>query len=570
MFNIGNLFGGPDKDLKKAIAAKEEAARILKTSPEALDAFLGAYKKGVLNDDRLPENPMDLNAKQAAKLHKSMAKKAQLAGGQDTKGAKGAKSTKNTGNAENAGSMGNAWESELDAMAASCGLVVRIINELAAQTPVYVYDGEQAYVKEQPMLTDGGDVTKAEIMALPEEMRPQLTGNLMKKDLNGEAYPILLEMYQKSRTAKKEKERRQAYNMFRQGLDIQDLDPVMYEILGQNRNSMGHWLPPLVETARKQDFFKIPKTTLIQVPMTLLQLTRLDYMSMTPATMHVVNGYCKKVFSLDTSKDYFIRTGTHSSKFDFRNAHVHGEKEVEELGEYLLYNHYSGNMMAGPLCRPCIYGMATTREWCVREYIEDKDEPKNPEIYKGLPLRTEIRAFVDMDADKVLGIAPYWDPETMKKRFGHEPDADSPHQIHDYIVYSMHQERLMRRYEKWKDRIKKELEKMIPDIRLTGQWSIDIMLNGTDQEGKEEFWIIDMALARDSALKEYVPEGLLDEEGLDGQEWIPDTLGGSRLLEAAAEAAAVEEAELEKLAEKTEAAGAPEAPETLEAARLER
>lgn len=403
---------------------------------------------------------------------------------------------------------------------------------------MYVYDRDRAYTKEQPKLTDGSDVTKGEIMALPDLMRPQLTGNLMKKDLNGDAYPFLLGMYKRSRTAKRGKEREQAYHMFRQGLDIQDLDPIMYEMLGQNRNSMGHWFPPLVEAAGKQDFFRIPKTTLIQVPMTLLQLTRLDYMSLTPATMQVVDGYCRQVFSLDLSKDYFIRTGTHSSKFDFRNAHVHGEKEVAELGEYLLYNHHSGVMMAGPLCSPCIYGMATTREWCVREYIEDRDEPKNPEIYKGLPLRTEIRAFVDMDTDRVIGMAPYWDPATMKKCFGHEPDANSPHQIHDYIIYSMHQERLMGRYEKWKGRVREELEKMLPDIRLTGQWSMDIMLNGTDTEGREEFWIIDMALARDSALKEYVPEGLLDEEDMDGQDWIPETLGGSRLLEVAAEGVA--------------------------------
>ena len=49
--------------------------------------------------------------------------------------------------------------------------------------------------------------------------------------------------------------------------------------------------------------------------------------------------------------------------------------------------------MAGPLCQPSIYGMQTTVEWAVREYIEPKE--KLPEIYCGLPLRLEMRVFID-------------------------------------------------------------------------------------------------------------------------------------------------------------------------------
>lgn len=46
--------------------------------------------------------------------------------------------------------------------------------------------------------------------------------------------------------------------------------------------------------------------------------------------------------------------------------------------------------------------------------------------------------------------------------------------------------------------------------------SIDIMQNGSD------FYIIDMALAKDSALKECVPEGLIR---LQEEDWIPE-IGG--------------------------------------------
>ena len=42
--------------------------------------------------------------------------------------------------------------------------------------------------------------------------------------------------------------------------------------------------------------------------------------------------------------------------------------------------------------------------------------------------------------------------------------------------------------------------KLLPFLDLRGQWSIDVMQNG------EDFWIIDMALAKDSALLSCVPK----------------------------------------------------------------
>lgn len=306
------------------------------------------------------------------------------------------------------------------------------------------------------------------------------------------------------------KRRMQGYHLFRQGLDILDLDPITYEIIGMNPNSMGHWLPKLVYAVQKQDFFKIPKTTVIKVPLTLLQLTRNDYFALTPTTKYIVDQFCMKAFHLDESEEYFIKTGTYSSKFDFRNAHVHGAKEVRELGEYLLYIHFQALQMASPLCKPVIYGVSTTNEWVVREFI--KDTENNPCIYKGLPLHTEYRLFVDFDTNEVIGMSPYWEPKIMKQRFAHEDDADSPHQIHDYIIYQMHETVLMDRYEKNKAMVKKSLERIMPDIDLSGQWSVDIMQNGDD------FYIIDMALAANSALKECVPPGLLKPVQ---EKWIP-------------------------------------------------
>ena len=71
---------------------------------------------------------------------------------------------------------------------------------------------------------------------------------------------------------------------------------------------------------------------------------------------------------------------------------------------------------------------------------------------------------------------------------------------------------LMKRYEENKNKIVEEIGKIIPYMQIHGQWSIDVMQNGND------FYIIDMALAQDSALKECVPHHLLKEKKED---WIP-------------------------------------------------
>ena len=70
-------------------------------------------------------------------------------------------------------------------------------------------------------------VTKEEIMKITEKFRPQLSGNLYRRDIGGPpSYVFLLEMYQRFLCAKTKGSKKQSYHMFRQGLDMLDLDPV--------------------------------------------------------------------------------------------------------------------------------------------------------------------------------------------------------------------------------------------------------------------------------------------------------------------------------------------------------
>ena len=394
-------------------------------------------------------------------------------------------------------------------------LTERIVKELIWQTLTYTYDGKTGKIEKS--LSNAPEknapVTNQDLLRIPASLRPQLSGELMKRDLDITASAALLFYYDKMQNGKTPKDRRDAYNRFRQGLDILDLDALAYRIIGQNRNSIGHWFPELVRAYRDSGFFRIPATTIAKVPLTLLQLTRLDYHSLTPSTIQIVDNWAHAVFRLNDERDYFVKTGTYSSKFDFRNCLVHGEKEVRELGEYLLYIHHQALQMAGPLSFPCIYGVSTTNEWVVREFIPDKEG--NPCIYHGLPLHTEYRVFVDCDSDAVIGVSPYWEPKTMLNRFGSCSDANSPHQMHDYVIFKSHEATLMRRYHENVDSVVEHIREFLPALDLQGQWSIDVMQNGDD------FWIIDMAVAENSAFYDCVPESLRRPSA---ENWIPDIL----------------------------------------------
>lgn len=357
------------------------------------------------------------------------------------------------------------------------------------------------------------EVTREEIARFPVAMRPQLSGSLMKVDIGEPSSVALLSIVKQYLETNNPRKKHELYGMFRGGLDSLDLDSFTYEMLGRSKNSIGNWFYQLKEAADKHSFFKIPETKIIKVPMPILQLSRIEFFELTLATKHIVNEFCMKAFDLDVTKKYFIKTGVFSSKFDFRNAVVQGEQEVRELGEYLLYISFLASQMSSYLSGRPMYGANTTNEWVVREYIEDVEN--NPCIYHGMPLHTEYRFFVDFDTDEILGVSPYWRPDVMKKRFGDMQDKNDPDMIHDYITYTAHEETLMKRYHDNVTKVSEEIAKLIPDVNLEGQWSLDVMQNGDD------FYLIDMATADTSALNDVVDPNKIRRVSFDIREFLP-------------------------------------------------
>ena len=425
--------------------SREEIVEILKTNPELLEQFENSYSS-ILEEKS--DNFFEVNSKQAVKDSKA---------------------------------------------------------NLLEENPVEVEKLVSKIVEELLGNYEALPVHSNEINYLPEKLRPELSGKLYKKDIKASSYPMVLNYYKRF----KQTGNVLFYHQFRQGLDILDLDPILYEIIGQNKNSMGYWFPKITAAIDNQGFFKYPKTKIVKVPLPILQLTRLDYMSLSPTTKRIVNEFCMKAFDLDVNKKYFIKTGTYSSKFDFRNALVQGEQEVQEIGEYLLYIHFQALQMASPLNNRTIYGVSTTNEWVVREFVDDIE--MNPTIYKGMPLRTEFRFFVDMDKKSILGVSPYWREDVMVRSFNENPQ--DPHKKHDYVIYKTNEAKLNKDYEENVEMLSDKILKLIENVDgLKGQWSVDIMKNGND------FYLIDMASAAESALSDCVPKGLLEK---NEENWIP-------------------------------------------------
>ena len=144
MFSLMKLFKNPETNS----LSREEIIQMLKTSPDALDRFEKYYQKDVL-----PNLPADNNI--------------------FTKNAKEAIAETTTPAISN---------TEIQ------NVIHRIADELLIQTPTFIYDGVKAQYRSpelngERLLTDINPVTADEIKTLPEEVRPQLTGTLMQKDI---------------------------------------------------------------------------------------------------------------------------------------------------------------------------------------------------------------------------------------------------------------------------------------------------------------------------------------------------------------------------------------------------
>lgn len=262
-------------------------------------------------------------------------------------------------------------------------------------------------------------------------------------------------------------------------LSVSDLTAKTYERFAHNPNSLYNWLPAVEKAlASSGTTLKSPATKVLRLPIELAQFIRIEYQDTSQADKDLFNQFIFEQFELEDDKTYFIKTGTFSSKFQFANAKCN---EPREMGEYFqVINNFAMTVGAGH-----------SVDLVVREYIEDVEQ--NPTIYNGMPLRTEFRVFVDCDTNELIGVVPYWHPIVMKRALK-AGLSDSIHQ--DYQTYLTHEDKLTAEFNEQLNRVRKEITAILPQLELSGQYSIDVMKNG------EDLYVIDLALMSQSALTE--------------------------------------------------------------------
>lgn len=279
--------------------------------------------------------------------------------------------------------------------------------------------------------------------------------------------------------AKSDAERTRLEHMLSRTLSVSDLTVKTYDRFKQNPNAFSNWYPQLEQAIQASDSpLRTPASTSVILPIELAQFMRLEHAETSTKDKATFNAFVFHALGLEDDKTYFIKTGNFSMKFEFHNARC---TEPREMGEYFqVINNFAMQVGAG-----------STVEIVAREYIEDVEA--NPTIYNGMPLRTEFRAFVDFDTDELIGIVNYWHPIVMKRALAssHVTTAQA-----DFVTYSKHEDALNAKYNDLLPTVRRELNALIPHVKLSGRYSIDVMKNGQD------LYVIDMALMSESALVE--------------------------------------------------------------------
>lgn len=344
------------------------------------------------------------------------------------------------------------------------------------------------------LATENKDLTKEEIyQAIPKE---KIFAPMIVKDhlFRTDGMPLekidesLLVVYRLMKNGSTEKERKEGFNALSFGASKVDLTPMLYEWFCLNKNTFSYWFPRLEKSFKdsKNHFFKIPKTQYTILPIELSQFMRIEYQDTDKESREVFNRVLFNHFDLSDDEEYFIKTGTFSSKFEFRNAHIQ-KGEASEIGEYFqVINNFA-----------MFVGAGHTNDVVIREYIDDIEN--RPTIYHGMPLRTEFRLFIDCDKGIVYGVVPYWNGYVMKSVLQRQGQTN-PDILQDYTTYVKNEDMLMKDFNDHQSKVKQEVEQMMPWLskNFNGKWSLDIMKNGND------FYLIDMALAEQSAMRDLV------------------------------------------------------------------
>jgi len=240
--------------------------------------------------------------------------------------------------------------------------------------------------------------------------------------------------------------------------------------LHENKNNFSYWYPRLNNLHK---WFKIPSTGIFHVPDALYD----DFFLEKPGAFERVESWVEKEMIPLLKRQFhdgstaFLKNGCYSGKFDFNDCCKVCSIDTKTLTEHIL--RIEQDALA--------FDTMGDLEFIVREYINPVEG--TPEIYNGMPLRCELRAFVDFDSKEYLYDVFYWDKDYC---YDHLPEEDRETFLAAY-------DELYNEYLHIRDYVRNCVLDCIYDIDIEGRWSIDILY----QNG--ELYFIDAAVANRSA-----------------------------------------------------------------------
>lgn len=181
---------------------------------------------------------------------------------------------------------------------------------------------------------------------------------------------------------------------------------------------------------------------------------------------------------LDKYKCYFIKNGCFSNKFNFKNCITTRRDLVRNLWEI----NYSS----------LLYDTGGETELVVREMIP-YDLENTYTIYNGMPLRTELRVFYNMDKKSPIEyVVDYWNFEYCHEHI---------YGLTDRTIFETfcEQTQTLQNFVYIVDYVHQYIDTLKFSDKLTGIWSIDFMLCKDLDEKYDGVYLIDMARGEKSA-----------------------------------------------------------------------
>ena len=247
-----------------------------------------------------------------------------------------------------------------------------------------------------------------------------------------------------------------------------------YDEMRQDPNNLSFWFMKLSGLTE----LKLPKTAIVQVPDDIIDCFWCYEGPKRTTFQDEVYAWVKEAVMPEIKEMgfglIFLKNGGFSNKFDARCC-MPGKDALSIASAILGINYQALCFEAGGVT-----------EVVIRERI-GWDNRAAYRIYNGLPLVPEIRVFYDFDAHKVLYAANYWDREKCEEAICRNPT--------NALAYRAAMPGIEEFFEEHKDEVCALAEKELANVDLPGKWSVDLMWDA----GSREWWLIDMALANQSA-----------------------------------------------------------------------